>query len=78
MWNRQKVPNFFLPINSLFLFKIINRIIYLFLFKKINNSIYEEINALFIGMLCLITLEVLILDVVKALIPRHFRGSSSP
>ena len=66
MWNRQKVPNFFLPINSLFLF------------KKINNSIYEEINALFIGMLCLITLEVLILDVVKALIPRHFRGSSSP
>ena len=66
MWNRQKVPIFFLPINSLFLF------------KKINNSIYEEINALFIGMLCLITLEVLILDVVKALIPRHFRGSSSP
>ena len=66
MWNRRKVTYFCLPINSLF-----------FIFK-IYNLIDEEINVLFIGMLCLRTLEVLIFDVVKASILRHFVGSSSP
>ena len=33
---------------------------------------------LFIGMLCLRTLEVLIFDMVKASILRHFVASSSP
>ena len=55
MWNRRKEINFSLPISSLFF-------IHFF-----NNLIDEEIDLLFIGMLCLRTLEVLIFDSVNAL-----------
>jgi hypothetical protein len=60
MWNRRKVTHFCLPINSLFF--------YIFLY----NLIDEEINVLFIGMLCLRTLEILNFYVVKASILMHF------
>ena len=66
MWNRRKVTDFCLPINSLF-----------FIYK-IYNLVDEEINVLFIDMLCLRTLKILIFEVVKASIVRHFVRSSLP
>ena len=54
MWNRRKVTNFCLPINSLF---------FIYFFYNLTD---EEINELFIGMLCLRTLKVLTFDAVKA------------
>ena len=66
MWNRWKVTDFCLPINSLF-----------FIYK-IYNLVDEEINVLFIGMLCLRTLEVLVFYVVKASILRQFGPISLP
>ena len=62
MWNRRNVTYFCLLINSLFLF------------FKMNKVIDEEINVLFIGMVCLRTLEVF--DVVKASIRRQVRRGS--